>query len=107
MATYAAGGVMTTKPYVAGSAYLNRMGDHCEGCAFRPDRDCPITPLYWAFLARHAPVLQANPRMKLVMAAARKRSADQQARDRAVFVHVRDVLVKGERLAPPHALFAG
>ena len=107
MATYATGGVMTTKPYVAGSAYIDRMSDYCEGCAFKPDRDCPITPMYWAFLGRHAERLQGNARMKLVMAAWRKRSDEQKARDQATFVHVRDVLVKGQRLVPHASLFAG
>ena len=106
MATYGTGGVMTTKPYVAGSAYIDRMSDYCQGCAFKPDRDCPITPMYWAFLGRHAEKLQANPRMKLVMAAWRKRSSEQKARDQATFVHVRDVLVKGQRLVPQTSLFA-
>ena len=107
MATYATGGVMTTKPYVAGSAYIDRMSDYCEGCAFKPDRDCPITPMYWAFLGRNAERLQGNARMKLVMAAWRKRSDEQKARDQATFVHVRDVLVKGQRLLPQASLFAG
>ena len=107
MATYATGGVMTTKPYVAGSAYIDRMSDYCEGCAFKPDRDCPITPMYWAFLGRNAERLQGNARMKLVMAAWRKRSVEQKARDQATFVHVRDVLVKGQRLVPQASLFAG
>lgn len=31
MGTYAAGEVMTTKPYVSGSAYIDRMSDHCAG----------------------------------------------------------------------------
>ena len=104
MATYSAGGVMTTKPYVAGSAYLRKMGDFCEGCEFHPERDCPLTALYWAFLGRHERSLQANPRMKLVMAALRKRPADRRRADAATFVHVRDVLVKGERLRPAGSL---
>ena len=107
MATYAAGGVMTTKPYVAGSAYIRKMGDFCDGCAFRPDRDCPITPLYWAFLARHEPALKANPRMKLVMAAMRKRSDSLRQRDAATFVHVREVLANGRPLRPDGALPLG
>ncbi len=104
MATYAAGGVMTTKPYVAGSAYMDRMGDFCQGCEFRPDRDCPVTPLYWAFLERHQAALQSNPRLKLAMASMRKRPAERRAADAATFVHVRDVLVRGERLRPAGSL---
>jgi deoxyribodipyrimidine photolyase-related protein len=100
MATYAAGGVMTTKPYVAGSAYIERMSDHCDACAFTPGGTCPITRLYWAFLSRNEETLRANPRLKLVMGSLRRRSAEERARDHEAFVHVRDVLVRGERLQP-------
>jgi deoxyribodipyrimidine photolyase-related protein len=98
---------MTTKPYVAGSAYIRKMSDYCDGCAFRPDADCPITPLYWAFLARHEPRLKSNPRMKLVMAAMRKRSEALRQRDAATFVHVREVLANGRPLRPDGALPLG
>jgi deoxyribodipyrimidine photolyase-related protein len=107
MATYGAGGVMTTKPYVAGSAYIDRMSDYCQGCAFRPDKDCPVTPLYWAFLERHEPRLKSNPRLKLALASMRKRPEDRRARDRATFVHVREVLANGQPLRPAGALPLG
>jgi deoxyribodipyrimidine photolyase-related protein len=107
MATYGAGGVMTTKPYVAGAAYIDRMSDYCGGCAFRPDRDCPITPLYWAFLERHEPQLKSNPRLKLPLASMRKRPEARRARDQATFVHVRDLLVNGKPLVPADFLPLG
>jgi len=103
MGTFAAGETMTTKPYVSGSGYLDRMGDYCAGCAFDPKRDCPITPLYWEFLRRHEGQLARNPRMGVVLAAMRKRGPERQERDRATFLHVREVLVRGERLRPPQA----
>ncbi|MBS2026124.1 MAG: cryptochrome/photolyase family protein, partial [Deltaproteobacteria bacterium] len=65
MATFAAGDVMTTKPYVAGAAYIDRMSDYCGGCALEPKTTCPVTPLYWAFLARNEPVLRGNPRLMM------------------------------------------
>jgi len=104
MATYAAGGVMTTKPYVAGSAYIDGMSDYCGGCAFKPGKDCPITPMYWAFLARHEEKLKGNPRMKLVMGSLRRRTPEKRQVDHATFVHVRDMLVQGRRLEPSEAL---
>ena len=87
---------MTTKPYVSGSAYLEKMGDSCASCRFTPGKDCPIGALYWAFLARNDAVLGDNPRMKLPMASARARSDQQKAGDRRAFVALRDVLVQGK-----------
>lgn len=68
MALHADGGVMATKPYAAGGAYLDRMSDSCRGCAYRPkdrlgDRACPFTAGYWAFLDRAAGQLRGNHRM--------------------------------------------
>jgi deoxyribodipyrimidine photolyase-related protein len=99
MGTYGFDG-MTTKPYVSGSAYLEKMGDSCGGCAFTPGRDCPIGPLYWAFLSRNDAALCDNPRMKLALASARGRSAEAKASEMARFVAVRDVLIRGRPLVP-------
>ncbi len=83
MATYATD-AFTTKPYVSGAAYLKKMGAPCGSCAFDPGSNCPVTPMYWAFLARHADALGKNHRMAVPVAAARKRSPEQRARDAAV-----------------------
>ena len=61
MGTYAVGDLMTTKPYVSGAAYIARMSDYCDRCAFDPKTTCPITRLYWAFFARHEGRLQGQP----------------------------------------------
>ncbi len=100
MATFGAGDVMTTKPYVAGAAYVHRMSDYCRGCAFAPDRDCPLTPMYWAFLARHADALAGNQRMAVPLAALRRRPAERQAADAAVFAAVAATLAAGQPLRP-------
>ncbi len=68
MALYADEGRMTTKPYAAGGAYVNRMSDYCKSCRFRPDRRtgddaCPFTTLYWDFMARHRERLAGNHRV--------------------------------------------
>jgi deoxyribodipyrimidine photolyase-related protein len=68
MGLWADGGRMSTKPYVSGGAYINRMSDHCANCAFDPtkrtgDDACPFTTLYWEFLDRHRDTLQSNARM--------------------------------------------
>jgi deoxyribodipyrimidine photolyase-related protein len=58
---------MSTKPYAAGGAYINRMSDHCTDCPFEPkkrvgDDACPFTTLYWAFIDRHRERLLRNHR---------------------------------------------
>lgn len=68
MSQYADGGLMTTKPYTSGGAYIHRMSDLCGGCRYRPadrtgDRACPYTVGYWSFLNRHRARLEGNPRM--------------------------------------------
>jgi deoxyribodipyrimidine photolyase-related protein len=100
MGTYAVGGVMTTKPYIAGSAYIDRMSDYCSACAFDPKKTCPITRLYWAFLQRHEATLKGNPRLFMPMNALRRRTQPQRDEDQRVFIAVRDLLIKGEPLSP-------
>lgn len=100
MATFAAGDLMTTKPYIAGAAYIDRMSDYCKRCAFSPKRDCPITPMYWAYLQRHATALAGNPRMLVPLAALRKRSASARAEDQRTFERVSAALAEGRRLSP-------
>ncbi|MGW7352187.1 cryptochrome/photolyase family protein [Streptomyces sp. NPDC054784] len=67
MSQYADGGLMTTKPYTSGGAYINRMSDLCGPCAYRPtertgERACPYTAGYWAFVHRHRARLAHNHR---------------------------------------------
>ncbi len=100
MGTYGAGGIMTTKPYIAGAAYIHKMGDACEGCAFDPKRTCPLTRLYWAYLGRHQASLTGSARMMVPLAALRKRSAADTQRDAEVFAKTRATLERGERLVP-------
>ncbi|MDX1674058.1 MAG: cryptochrome/photolyase family protein [Longimicrobiales bacterium] len=100
MGTFAAGDLMTTKPYVSGANYINRMSDYCGGCRFDPEDDCPLTRLYWAFLARHEDRLDGLRRMALPLASLRKRADDDRQQDRAVFEWVRETLEAGEALEP-------
>ena len=100
MGTYAVGPLMTTKPYVSGAAYINRMSDYCSACAFNPKKDCPITNLYWAFLDRHRQAFVDNPRMRLVMSSLGRRSDSQLRTDRAVFEWMSSVLGEGGTVRP-------
>jgi deoxyribodipyrimidine photolyase-related protein len=68
MSQFADGGMMASKPYAAGGAYINRMSDYCRGCRYKvkdrtgPDA-CPFNSLYWDFLARHRDKLGGNHRL--------------------------------------------
>jgi deoxyribodipyrimidine photolyase-related protein len=69
MSQFADAGRMSTKPYAAGGAYINRMSDYCHDCVYDPkartgDDACPFTAGYWAFLARNEAALAGNHRMR-------------------------------------------
>ena len=68
MSQHADGGIVATKPYLSGGAYIKKMTQYCQGCPFRPevrvgDNACPFTAGYWAFLNRHREALRTNHRM--------------------------------------------
>jgi deoxyribodipyrimidine photolyase-related protein len=68
MSQHADGGLMATKPYASGGAYINRMSDYCGPCAYDPKvrvgpNACPFTAGYWAFLERNRARLAGNHRM--------------------------------------------
>lgn len=73
MSLHADGGIVATKPYASGGAYINRMTDYCAGCRFDPKQRlgpdaCPFTAGYWAFLDRAEPTIAGNPRMRQPLA---------------------------------------
>lgn len=68
MSQHADHGILATKPYAAGGAYINRMSDYCGGCRFDPrvrvgDDACPFTASYWTFIDAHADDFRSNHRM--------------------------------------------
>lgn len=82
MALHGDDGLMASKPYAASGKYIQRQGDHCKGCRYRPDKvtgdgACPYNSLYWAFLDRHAVRFAANPRMALAMRNWERKDADE------------------------------
>jgi len=88
MSLHADGGLMASKPYAAGGAYIDRMSDYCKGCAFDRtkrvgDDACPFTTLYWDFLLRHAERFVKNPRMSTQVRAAQKLGDAEGVRHRA------------------------
>jgi deoxyribodipyrimidine photolyase-related protein len=69
MSQHADGGVLATKPYAAGGAYIDRMSDYCGGCRYSPRRRtgenaCPYTAGYWTFLERNRERLAGNQRVR-------------------------------------------
>jgi deoxyribodipyrimidine photolyase-related protein len=71
MSQYADGGIVGSKPYVSGAAYIQRMSNYCKGCFYDPtkrvgERACPFNSLYWEFHHRHRSLLERNPRIGMV-----------------------------------------
>ena len=67
MSQHADGGLLATKPYASGGAYINKMSDHCGDCAYDPkkrlgDDACPFTGGYWSFVHRNRDMLARNNR---------------------------------------------
>lgn len=77
MSQHADGGLMATKPYAAGGAYINRMSNYCGPCQYRPtervgEHACPYTAGYWWFLHRNQQRLEGNRRMNQPLAGLRR-----------------------------------
>jgi deoxyribodipyrimidine photolyase-related protein len=82
MALFAAGGRFTSKPYIAGGAYINRMSNYCGGCRYETrtrsgPNACPMTTLYWNFVDRHETELAANPRTSMMVKNLQRLTADE------------------------------
>jgi deoxyribodipyrimidine photolyase-related protein len=97
MSQRADGGLIATKPYVSSAAYLQRMGDYCQGCAYTPKQKtgpsaCPFNALYWDFFARHVDVLGSNHRLALVYRQWQKFPPGQQSALRTHAQQLRDQL---------------
>lgn len=71
MALFADGGMMSSKPYASGGAYINKMSDYCKKCHYNVNQKngqdaCPFNYLYWHFLATHRDQLANNHRMGMM-----------------------------------------
>jgi deoxyribodipyrimidine photolyase-related protein len=71
MSQYADGGLITTKPYVSGSAYLLKMSNFGKGpwCA-------EWDSLYWSFMDQHREVFRRNNRMAMMVASVDRMSTE-------------------------------
>jgi deoxyribodipyrimidine photolyase-related protein len=108
MALHADGGLMASKPYAASGAYINRMSDHCRGCAYDVKRAtgpgaCPFNFLYWDFIGRHAERFARNMRMAMPLRTLAKMDRQKVAAMRADAAAFLTALERGEEpgLAAP------
>ncbi len=80
MALHARGDRFTSKPYIASGAYIGRMSNYCRGCRYdntrrvdgvdadgTPRPACPVTTLFWNFVARNRDALAVNPRTSMMV----------------------------------------
>ncbi|MFN3925928.1 MAG: cryptochrome/photolyase family protein [Pseudanabaenaceae cyanobacterium] len=71
MSTFADGGILASKPYVAGGNYINKMSDCCSKCYFNVkaktgDSACPFNYLYWHFVDQQRDSFLENGRVSLM-----------------------------------------
>ena len=71
MVLFADGGMLASKPYAAGGAYIDRMSNYCSSCRYQVKLKngsdaCPFNYLYWDFLIRHRDKLNRNPRLGMI-----------------------------------------
>ncbi|QKJ25702.1 cryptochrome/photolyase family protein [Aquiluna borgnonia] len=79
MSLYADGGMMSTKPYAAGGAYIKKMSNFCGDCPFDPAKRvgedaCPFTAGYWNFLHHNRERFSKNHRMSQPLAGLKRLS---------------------------------
>lgn len=72
MSQYADGGMLATKPYIAGGNYLQKMGHWFDSAAAAKESE--FTRRYWQFLADNDDKLAGNHRLALVLKQARARA---------------------------------
>lgn len=71
MSQCAAIGLMTTKPYISGSAYLLKMS------GYKKSTWCEVwDALFWSFMHKHRHTLQNNPRMRMLLSTHDKMSKE-------------------------------
>jgi len=71
MSQYADGGLVATKPYISGGAYLQRMGSWWS--SGREAKESAFTDAYWRFLDEHEDQLTGNHRLARPLAQMRSR----------------------------------
>ncbi|MBD2179056.1 cryptochrome/photolyase family protein [Pseudanabaena sp. FACHB-1998] len=83
MSTFADGGILASKPYVAGGNYINKMSNCCSQCQYdvkekTGEKACPFNYLYWNFIDQHRESFAENGRVSLMVNAYDKKSESEQ-----------------------------
>lgn len=84
MSQFADGGIVATKPYVSSANYINKMGNYCKGCHYKPaektgDTACPFNALYWNFLDEKKGYFENNQRMSMMLNLLKKKDTKEMA----------------------------
>jgi len=95
MILFADGGWFATKPYAAGAAYQEKMGNHCASCQFdskqrEGPKACPFHSLYWNFFGQHAKLFGKNPRIGMMVKIWEKKTPADQKQIRQNALHFLD-----------------
>jgi len=81
MSTFADGGVLASKPYVAGGNYINKMSNYCKDCSYNikektGESACPFNYLYWNFVDEQRETFSENGRANFMVNMFDKRSEE-------------------------------
>lgn len=84
MSTFADGGVLASKPYVSGGAYINKMSNYCSGCAYNVKEKtgptaCPFNYLYWNFVDQQRDTFTQNGRVNFMVSSFDKKSEEEKS----------------------------
>ncbi|MDB5037570.1 MAG: putative deoxyribodipyrimidine photo-lyase [Bacteriovoracaceae bacterium] len=82
---YSDGGLVGTRPYICGSAYIRKMGNYPDG----PWCDI-LDGLFWSFIEKHKDVFAENPRISVALPALRKLDPDRKKKIFAEAASFRD-----------------
>lgn len=79
MSTFADGGVLASKPYVSGGAYINKMSNYCSHCRYDIKQKtgpeaCPFNYLYWNFVDQQRETFSASGRVNFMVRSFDKKS---------------------------------
>ena len=82
MSTFADGGVLASKPYVAGGNYINKMSNYCSKCSYKikektGESACPFNYLYWNFVDEQRETFIENGRANFMVNMFEKKSDEE------------------------------